>query len=68
MHVAVITTLLLGLSGDSRRWEDEVVYVVIIEKFSDGDPSNNFMKRTVHQGSRALRGRLLGGRPEGRHQ
>ncbi len=44
MDVARIAALLLALRGDSRRWTDEVVYVVIIDKFFDGDPSNNFMK------------------------
>ena len=38
-------TLAMTLPGvDSRRWEDEVVYGIIIEKFCDGDPSNNFMR------------------------
>ena len=31
-------------SDDARRWEDEIVYVVIIEKFFDGDPTNNIMR------------------------
>ena len=44
MHFAWIAPLLLAAPDDSRRWEDEIVYVVIIEKFFDGDPSNNFMK------------------------
>jgi glycosidase len=44
MHVACLTALLCALPGDARRWEDEVVYVVLIEKFFDGDPSNNVMK------------------------
>ncbi len=33
-----------NLAAKDRRWEDEIVYCVIIEKFSDGDPSNNVMK------------------------
>ena len=45
MSIACLAALTLTLPGvDSRRWEDEVVYVVIIEKFCDGDPSNNFMR------------------------
>ena len=45
MSIAWLATLALTLPGvDSRRWEDEVVYGIIIEKFCDGDPSNNFMR------------------------
>ncbi len=34
MSVAMFSTLALSLAGgDARRWEDEIVYVVIIEKF-----------------------------------
>jgi hypothetical protein len=29
----------------SRRWADEIVYAIIVEKFFDGDPSNNYMGR-----------------------
>ena len=31
-------------SGDSRCWEDEIVYVVIIEKFFNGDLANDKMR------------------------
>jgi glycosidase len=61
MHFAVMTTLLLGLSGDSRRWDDEVVYVVIIEKFFDGDPSNNFMKERFIKDRAQYEGGFWGG-------
>jgi glycosidase len=44
MNVAWIAPILLALPGDDRRWEDEIVYVVILEKFFDGDPVNNVMK------------------------
>ena len=45
MSVALFATLALPLaSGDARRWEDEIVYVVIIEKFFDGDPANDIMR------------------------
>ena len=45
MSVALFTTLALPLaSGDARHWEDEIVYVVIIEKFFDGDPANDIMR------------------------
>ena len=36
----------LGLTfarGDARRWEDEIVYGVIIEKFFDGNLANDIM-------------------------
>ena len=42
MSIPLFTCLALPLaSGDARRWEDEIVYVVIIEKFFDGDPTND---------------------------
>ncbi len=45
MSVALFTTLALPLaSGDARHWEDEIVYVVIIEKFFNGDPANDIMR------------------------
>jgi len=45
MAAAALASLLLALPEDeSRRWEDEVVYGIIIEKFSDGDPANNIMR------------------------
>ena len=45
MSVALFTTPALPLaSGDARRWEDEIVYVVIIEKFFNGDPANDIMR------------------------
>jgi cyclomaltodextrinase / maltogenic alpha-amylase / neopullulanase len=45
MSVAMFSALALSLAGgDARRWEDEIVYVVIIEKFFNGDPTNDFMR------------------------
>ena len=45
MSVALLATLgLTFASGDARRWEDEIVYAVIIEKFFDGDPTNDIMR------------------------
>ena len=44
MSFALLGTLMTLPGGDSRRWEDEVVYGIIIEKFCDGDPSNNYMR------------------------
>ncbi len=44
MAAAPFTPLALPpASGDARRWEDEIVYVVIIEKFFNGDPANDIM-------------------------
>jgi len=44
MLVPWATASRFTLTGDTRQWEDEVVYAVITEKFSDGDASNNYMK------------------------
>jgi glycosidase len=46
------------LAGDdSRRWEDEIVYVVIIEKFFNEDPANDRMRGRFLE----KRGRYEGG-------
>ena len=60
MSIALAATLAMTLPGGGpRRWEDEVVYGIIIEKFCDGDPSNNYMRdryfRTAHA-TRAVSG------------
>ena len=45
MPVAWFAALTIALAGENpRRWQDEVVYGIIIEKFFDGDPSNNLMR------------------------
>ena len=44
MSVSLLTTLALLAGDDARRWEDEIVYVVIIEKLFDGDPANDIMR------------------------
>lgn len=44
MLLACCAATLLALPNDERPWRDEVVYVVIIQKFYDGDPSNNHMR------------------------
>ena len=43
MLIACVASL-LALPAGPRQWADEIVYVVITEKFFDGDASNNFMK------------------------
>ena len=56
MSVAVLATLGLTFArGDARRWEDEIVYVVIIEKFFDGDPANDFMRDRFSRNATATR-------------
>ena len=44
MPLACAAAFLLTLQGNARRWEDEIVYAIIIEKFFDGDPTNNAMR------------------------
>ena len=41
MLFAWLTALLLALREDVRQWRDEIVYVVIIETFSDGEKSGS---------------------------
>ncbi|APW59941.1 retaining alpha-glycosidase [Paludisphaera borealis] len=44
MQLAWIAGLFVAFPDQPRPWVDEVVYGVIIEKFFDGDTSNNHMK------------------------
>src|SRR4051794_28100945 len=57
MLIACAAATLLALPEGERPWRDEVVYVVILEKFFDGDPTNNIMKERFLKG----RGRYEGG-------
>ena len=62
MSVPLFTTLALPLaSDDARRWEDEIVYVVIIEKFFDGDPANNIMRDRFFKERERYEGGFWGG-------
>ena len=63
MHVAWLPALLMMAlpGGELRSWEDEVVYVVIIEKFFDGDPSNNHMRDRFFQDRARFEGGFWGG-------
>ncbi len=62
MAVALYTALALPLaSGDARRWEDEIVYVIIIEKFFDGDPANDIMRGRFFKQRERYEGGLWGG-------
>lgn len=44
-----------------RLWEDEVVYVVIVERFADGDPANNVMARQYQKDWARYDGGFRGG-------
>jgi glycosidase len=51
--------------GDARRWEDEIVYVVIIEKFFNGDPATNVMHGRFSKERARYEGGYWGGDLEG---
>ena len=61
MSVAFTTPPLPLASGDARRWEDEIVYVVIIEKFFNGDATNDFMRERFFQERQRYEGGYWGG-------
>jgi glycosidase len=62
MSIALITAATLTLaSGDARRWEDEIVYVVIIEKFFNGDPANDIMRERFFKERERYQGGYWGG-------
>jgi glycosidase len=62
MFSPMIAGLVPPPAGDeARRWEDEIVYVVIIEKFYDGDPANNIMRGRFLKDRRRYEGGFWGG-------
>ena len=62
MTVGLFTVPPLPLAGDdARRWEDEIVYVVIIAKFFNGDPANDFMRQRFFQERERYQGGYWGG-------
>jgi glycosidase len=61
MFIASITALLLAFPEDVRQWRDEIVYVVIIEKFFDGDHANNYMRDRFFKDRRQYEGGFWGG-------
>ena len=62
MSVPLFAALALPLVGaDARRWEDEIVYGVIIEKFFDGDPANNIMRDRFLKDRQRYEGGFWGG-------
>jgi glycosidase len=48
-------------ASDARRWEDEIVYVVIIEKFFNGDPANDIMRERFLEERERYQGGYWGG-------
>jgi glycosidase len=62
MTVGLFTVPPLPLAGDdARRWEDEIVYVVIIAKFFNGDPANDIMRQRFFQERERYQGGYWGG-------
>jgi glycosidase len=62
MTVGLFTVPPLPLAGDdARRWEDEIVYVVIIAKFFNGDPANDIMCQRFFQERERYQGGYWGG-------
>jgi glycosidase len=61
MFLASIAAMVLAFADETRQWSDEVVYVVIIEKFFDGDPSNNDMKTRFLKDRQRYEGGFWGG-------
>jgi glycosidase len=49
-------------------WQDQIVYVLIPQKFFDGNPSNNFMREQYHLPNPKFQGGFLGGDLAGIHQ
>ena len=49
-------------AGDPRRqWRDEIVYVIIVQKFCNGDPANDVMLRRYGQDRAQYEGGFWGG-------
>jgi glycosidase len=62
MSIALFSTPAAPLSGgEARRWEDEIVYVVIIEKFFNGDPANDIMRNAFFPERERYQGGYWGG-------
>jgi glycosidase len=62
MSVPLFAALAMPLVGaDPRRWEDEIVYAVIIEKFFDGNPANDIMRNRFFKDRHRYEGGFWGG-------
>ena len=48
-----------------RAWQDEVVYVVIVQKFCNGDPANDVMRKRFGKQRRRYEGGFWGGDLQG---
>ena len=57
----ITTLMLLAAHADVRHWEDEIVYVIITEKFFNGDPSNDYMKQGYIKDRARYEGGFWGG-------
>jgi Alpha amylase, catalytic domain len=51
--------------SERRSWEDEIVYVIVVSKFFDGDPTNNVMLRRFGKDRSRYEGGFWGGDLEG---
>ena len=51
--------------SERRSWEDEIVYVIVVSKFFDGDPTNNVMLRRFGKERSRYEGGFWGGDLEG---
>lgn len=58
----------VGPQDADRRWEDEIVYVVILQKFFNGDPGNDIMARQYRAKRDRYQGGFWGGDLEGVRQ
>ncbi|WP_165226549.1 alpha-amylase family glycosyl hydrolase [Aquisphaera insulae] len=66
MTLAWMTLMLAAATIDAspdepRPWSEEIVYGIIVEKFLDGDPSNDFMKERYGKDRTRFEGGFWGG-------
>lgn len=61
MPLTLLAAVLVGFPESPRHWSDEIVYGVIIEKFFDGDASNNHMKDRFNRDRSKYEGGFWGG-------
>ncbi len=40
-HILTLTALLFPAIANSADWRDEIIYFIMVDRFADGDPSNN---------------------------
>ncbi len=56
-----LSTVMILAPHEERLWEDEIVYVVVVQKFFDGDPTNNFMRERYLKDRERFEGGFWGG-------